>query len=66
MVNLDLMAPEAMDAMHTGGSVTPTLQKWVPPEKREEITVAFVDVIDRAYISQMLDTAILLPLKVKN
>jgi len=48
MFSLDLTAPEAKDAVVAAVSHPQYKLKWVPPNKRDEITSVFVDVVDRA------------------
>jgi len=48
MFSLDLSAPEAKDAVMAAVSHPQYKLKWVPPNKRDEMTCAFVDVVDRA------------------
>ena len=48
MFSLDLSAPEAKDAVMAAVSHPQYKLKWVPPNKRDEMTCAFVDVVDKA------------------
>jgi len=45
---LDLTEPEAKDAIMAAVSHPQYKLKWVPPNKRDEVTSSFVDVVDRA------------------
>ena len=57
MFSLDLTAPEAKDAVVAAVSHPQYKLKWVPPNKRDEITSVFVDVVDRANKLSLVQTS---------